>query len=759
MSKKKKIKKIRQNPGKAGKREFFQFDLPEHTKRKVYGVIMFLIAVIISLSFFDKAGIGGRALMRFFTYLIGRAVFILPLLFILGGLVLFNKQKTRPKKEQKLIIGGIFLCLLGFTGLMGIFDSASILGENCGGALGRALSFPLVEFLGIWVAGAIFTAVIVIGGIVLCQSSPISIFDAISKKKEAEEQEEELEAEVSPQIFQKAGDVEFKVKQIGQEKDQLPKPALLEARGLFSKKIKPDTTKQDKEQSGREVSLESMYRLPPLDLLEKDSGIPFSGDVRANSAIIKKTLQNFDISVEMAEVNIGPTVTQYTLKPAEGVKLSRITALSNDLSMALAAPSIRIEAPIPGRPLVGIEIPNKKRAKVGLRSLLECPEFQNSSSRLVFALGRDAAGNPVFDDIAKMPHMIVAGSTGSGKTICLNGIILSLIYRNSPAFLRFILVDPKRVEFPVYNDLPHLLSPVVFSAQKTIDVLKWVIGEMERRFDVLSENRVRDIVGYNEMAARRAGKQDAADEALEPMPYIVLIIDELADVMAARGREVEAGIVRLAQMSRAVGIHLILATQRPSVEVITGLIKANITPRIAFQVASQVDSRTILDVSGAERLLGAGDMLYISSTVAKPKRVQGAYVSEKEVKKVVNFIKSQIADKPDLIISEEMEQRREAAPAGLEAILAGQQQTQGFAESEDEDPLYEEAKRVVIESRRASSSLLQRRLRIGYARAARLIDTLEKRGVVGPGEGAKPREVFVKLKEEQDTDEEGYMKV
>jgi S-DNA-T family DNA segregation ATPase FtsK/SpoIIIE len=762
MSKKKKNKKERQN-GEGGKREFFRFDLAEQTKRKIYGVIMFLIAIIISFSFFDKAGIGGDALMKFFSYLIGRAVFILPLLFVLGGLVFFNiKQESGPKKEQKLIIGGIFLCLLGITGMMGIYSAVRAVSENYGGILGYFLSSPIIKFLGIWGGAVVFIAVVVIGAIILCQSLPFSIFDIIKKRKGTEEQEdeEELEVEVNPQIFQKTGDAEFKVKQIAQEKTQLAKPVLQEARGLFSRKIKPDAVKQDREEDKKEIAPESAYCLPSLDLLERDSGVPFSGDVRANSAIIKKTLQNFDISVEMAEVNIGPTVAQYTLKPAEGVKLSRITALSNDLSMALATPSIRIEAPIPGRPLVGIEIPNKKRAKVGLKSLLEYPEFQNSSAHLVFALGRDAAGNPVFDDIAKMPHMIVAGSTGSGKTICLNGIILSLIYKNSPTFLRFIMIDPKRVEFPVYNDLPHLLSPVIYSAQKTIDVLKWLIGEMERRFDVLSENKVRNIIGYNEIAAKQAARQSAVDETLEPMPYIVLIIDELADVMASRGRDVEAGIVRLAQMSRAVGIHLVLATQRPSVEVITGLIKANITSRIAFQVASQIDSRTILDVGGAEKLLGSGDMLYVSSNTARPKRVQGAYISEKEVKKAVDFIKSQITDKPLSDISDAIEpgERKEAVPTGLETALA-EQPAQDFSESEDDDPLYEEAKRVVIESKRASSSLLQRRLRIGYARAARLIDVLEEKGVVGPGEGAKPREVFVKLEGEQEVDEEGYMKV
>jgi S-DNA-T family DNA segregation ATPase FtsK/SpoIIIE len=333
------------------------------------------------------------------------------------------------------------------------------------------------------------------------------------------------------------------------------------------------------------------------------------------------------------------------------------------------------------------------------------------------------------------------------------------------------MIDPKRVEFPVYNDLPHLLTPIVYSAQKTVDVLKWLITEMERRFDILSESKVRNIIGYNQKVERQSPKQNSGDDALEPMPYIVLIIDELADVMAARGRDVEAGIVRLAQMSRAVGIHLILATQRPSVEVITGLIKANVTSRIAFQVASQIDSRTILDVSGAEKLLGAGDMLYVSSNTPRPKRAQGAYISEKEVKKSVDFIKSQSFEEPVSEILDEMEPKEEGrtdivdvktgvpVPPGLEKAMADRTEQDFSEESEDDDPLYKEAKKIVIESKRASSSLLQRRLRIGYARAARLIDILEEKGVVGPGEGAKPREVYIKLEDEQEIDEEGYMKV
>ena len=473
-----------------------------------------------------------------------------------------------------------------------------------------------------------------------------------------------------------------------------------------------------------EPKLLKNYNLPLVDLLESDKGIPSAGDIKINSAILKRTLQNFDIQVEMSEVNIGPTVTQYTLKPAEGIKLSRITALSSDLSLALAAHPIRIEAPIPGRPLVGIEVPNRVRTVVRLRNLIEHQNFQNSVSNLTLVLGRDVAANPLFADLARMPHLLVAGSTGTGKTICLNSIILSLLYQNSPETLRFLMIDPKRVEFHLYNDLPHLLTPVIQDAQRSVNVLKWLVSEMERRFDILAAGHARDILSYNGMMQK---------EGSTILPYIVLVIDELADLMASRGREIEAGIVRLAQMARAVGIHLIVATQRPSVEVITGLIKANITSRITFQVASQVDSRTVLDMAGAEKLLGAGDMLFVSAEVSKARRIQGAYVSDKEIKRVVKYIKDQALETEGSPVEFNQElEKTMVAGEGFDFMANG-----------SEDPLFDEARKLVIEARKASASLLQRRLRVGYARAARLIDMLEEKGVVGPGEGAKPREILI----------------
>jgi S-DNA-T family DNA segregation ATPase FtsK/SpoIIIE len=588
------------------------------------------------------------------------------------------------------------------------------------------IAVPFLKFFGLLVAQIIFVAAVVVSILIFWQ-----LLRQPQKFRPKEEMEEEITAEIEqkPSLIRKIFSPRFKVKEVPGQTDE----------GLRVEKILPADLKA---KPADVKSSEVVWQAPPLDILETERGGPSAGDTRINAAVIKKTLQNFDISVEMSEINIGPTVTQYALKPAEGIKLSKITGLSNDLALALAAHPIRIEAPIPGKSLVGIEVPNKIRAQVRLRNLIENAGFQKAASALTIALGRDVAGNPAYADLSKMPHLLVAGSTGSGKTIFLNNLMLSLLYRGSPQILRFILVDPKRVEFPVYNELPHLLAPVIYDASRTVNAFKWLIGEMERRFDVLSSARSRDIKSFNEKMAEKGN----------PLPYIVVVVDELADLMAAKGKEVEAGIVRLAQMARAVGIHLVVATQRPSVEVITGLIKANITSRITFQVASQIDSRTVLDTSGAEKLLGAGDMLYLSAELGKPRRIQSAYASEKEVKKVVDYIKSNMkyekGEAEDEIFNNNL-------AIDLEKSLDSPE-TEFDGYSGQEEPLYQEAKRVVLQARKASASLLQRRLRIGYARAARLIDMMEQEGVVGPAEGAKPREVFATSapEKEQDSNED-----
>ncbi len=467
----------------------------------------------------------------------------------------------------------------------------------------------------------------------------------------------------------------------------------------------------------------------PLNLLGVGGGKPTSGDIERNKEIIKGTLENFNIEVEMGDISVGPTVTQYTLRPAEGVKLAQIVSLSNDLALSLAAHPIRIEAPIPGKSLVGIEVPNKMVAQVRVRDIIDSKEFKKRDSNLMISLGKDVTGKIWFTDLTKNPHLLVAGSTGSGKTICINSIIISLMYQNSPEDIKFILVDPKRVELTTYNGTPYLPVQVVTDVRKTVNALKWAVREMEKRFDKFEKAGNRDILSY-----RAAGHE---------MPAIVIIIDELADLMGSAGPELEALIVRLAQKSRATGIHLILATQRPSVNVITGVIKANITSRIAFRVASLVDSRTILDSSGAEKLLGRGDMLFVSAEVSKPKRLQGAFVSENEVKRVTNHLRDKFED---IEYDEEITERPKN----------GQGMDSGDDGGEDED-LIEDAIEIIVNSRIASVSNLQRRMRIGYNRAARIIDILEEREIVSPPQGPnKGREVLVSREALEEDQEDSF---
>jgi S-DNA-T family DNA segregation ATPase FtsK/SpoIIIE len=730
MAKKKKNKRVeRKYKGQEGYREGKSYPILTLRLRKNIGVVLiFLIAIIIGLSFFNKSGIVGKSLFQGVYILVGKTIFLIPLFLGLAGLVFLKSEKKRLATPVFLAVA---LLILGISGLLATRD----LTQRDGGWLGYINSCPLLNYLGPWVTPIIFSVLILIGLLIFWEFLPHKPF-AIAR--EVKELRSSPPFAVARGIEKKK--IEFQMKDIAPPLIKRGEAGAVVDGGLLTEELEGDELA---------VKESIQYKFPPLDLLEVNHEKAVSaGDIEANSFQIKKTLQNFGIPVEMSEVNVGPTVTQYTLKPAEGIKLSRITALTSNLSLALAAHPLRIETPIPGRSLVGIEVPNKTRALVRLRELISSPSFQDSPLPLIFCLGKDVSGKPIFADLGKMPHLLVAGSTGSGKTICLNSLILSLIYRNSPRTLKFILVDPKRVEFPAYNGLPHLLGPIILNGQKAVNVLNWLTGEMERRFEVLAAVKATDITSYNKIIR---GRKDITLSS--SMPYIVLIIDELADLMAAKGREIEAGIVRLSQMARAVGIHLVVATQRPSVEVITGLIKANITSRVAFQVPSQIDSRTILDGAGAETLLGGGDMLFISSQLSRPKRIQGAYISPREIKKIVAFCKKESPGEDDELrsssrfanarVGDESKDEQETLEESLEKELTEPESSSGISMLED-DSLYEEAKRVVIESNKASASLLQRRLRVGYARAARLLDILEEKGVIGPGEGAKPRKIYLK---------------
>ena len=472
------------------------------------------------------------------------------------------------------------------------------------------------------------------------------------------------------------------------------------------------------------------YSYPPINLLEESKAISnadISEELKSNAQRLVDTLKSFGVQTRVVDISRGPAVTRYELQPSAGVKISKITNLADDIALNLAAAGVRIEAPIPNKAAVGIEVPNKNVNVVTIREVIDSAVFENAASRLTVALGKDIAGNITVADLAKMPHLLIAGSTGSGKSVCINSIIISLLYKASPDEVKLLMVDPKMVELGGYNGIPHLLVPVVTDPKKAAGALCWAVGEMMNRYKTFGDNNVRDITGYNKLAEQTEG--------MEKMPHVVIIIDELSDLMMVAPNEVEDYICRLAQMARAAGMHLVIATQRPSVDVITGIIKANIPSRIAFAVSSQVDSRTILDMGGAEKLLGRGDMLFYPVGSSKPTRVQGCFVTDKEVERVVAFVKE--GEKIDYD-SEIMEEIDRQAVTGSKRGGNG-----GAAASDDEDEFTPQAIECVVEAGIASTSLLQRRLKLGYARAARIMDELEQRGIVGPPEGSKPRQVLI----------------
>ncbi|MDO8572148.1 MAG: DNA translocase FtsK [bacterium] len=710
--------------------------LKQETRHAVISIVLFVAAVLFILASFHKSGVVGNYLYTALSALLGVGYFILPILLIL--LAISFLKETRPNFALSTG-GGSILFMLSALGIIDILSK-----NSSGGIVGKIVSVPILKLFDLTAGLILLTAILATSFLIMFDTRPrIEPLVLLFKKLFSR----------TPKVDETVSEVEIEVTtgEESEERDEdAPKPVLQSAQSESVGKIK--TVLGIGKNKNKEISVEFIgkgtFNPPPLSLLEGDRGKPGVGDIKANANIIKRMLQNFGIDVEMDEVTIGPSVTRYALKPAEGVRLSKILSLQNNLELALAAHPVRIEAPIPGKSLVGIELPNNTKTTVGLGTLLSDETYQKSVKSLLLALGKDISGHAHFADLGKMPHLLIAGATGSGKSVTIHTIVNSLLFRNSPENMRFVMIDPKRVELTLYNGIPHLLTPVITDAKKAILALKWAAKEMERRYNILEGESVRDISSYHktivEPAMKKVGNkqpptndtdtENGVSSLPEKMPYIVIIIDELADIMTSYPRELESAIVRLAQMSRAVGIHLILSTQRPSVNIITGLIKANIPARVALQVTSQIDSRTILDMGGAEKLLGAGDMLYISGEMSKPIRIQSAYISEAEVKNVVKFLKSEYGD----AIPEEISL---TASPGKNSLFESSFDDE---ELEDDDELYEEAREIVIETGKASSSYLQRRLKVGYARAARLLDVLEEKGVVGPGEGSKPRDVLEK---------------
>lgn len=692
-----------------------KIELKEETRFSIWGILFIILGLLITFSLFDMAGPFGDFMYLIFHKFLGVGYYILPILLFVISLSFLRKEKLEFAQAQLIFGGTTLLSILGILDIT-INGKEKSLNYDFGGYLGSIVSWPFLKLFGLYASILVMGGLLIISIIILFDQKP-NLYEFISKiinffKRDISSFKREQNDEVIKEeeiVDKKEKEVIEKNEIIEHDESQVKEEPIIEKEVKF-KKIHTD------------------YVAPPMSLLEKDRGKPNTGDMKGNMNIIQRTLLTFGVSVEMDEVTIGPTVTRYALKPAQGVKLSRIVGLQNELALALSAKTIRIEAPIPGKSLVGIEIPNKIKSTVGLATLLSDDKFQNSAKVLTVALGRGLSGKSIFGNLAKMPHLLVAGTTGSGKSVTIHSIITSLLYRNGPLDLRLILVDPKRVELTLYNKIPHLLTPVITDPKKTILALKWAAKEMDRRYDILQAESVQNIESYHSNVYGKAKK----GEIVERLPYIVIIIDELADIMQTYPRELESSIVRLAQMSRAVGIHLILSTQRPSVNVITGLIKANIPTRVALQVSSQIDSRTILDQGGAEKLLGAGDMLYSSAENPHPERLQSAFISEDEVKRVVEYLrKAYINELPDMI---ELTGNIEKGNNSLFSDNIGEQ--------DGDDNLYEDARIIVIEAGKASTSYLQRKLGIGYARAAKLIDMLEERGIVGPGNGAKPRDVL-----------------
>jgi len=709
-----------------------QHTLPTGFWNQVGAVGLLAISVLLIVAWFGVGGPVLEWLQSASLATIGYAVYILPLLFIYVAIEIFRAEENRL--PIVLYVSGVGL-VLWFAGLFGLLGTS---GNQTGGFLGKTLNDGVLALVDSGVAVFIYILLILLTSLFIIRVSPFvlirKLWELIRTRSEEGEQKENVKVmRKAAELDVRGETAEFKMNAGVPVADPTDK----KSGRLSSLKGSVQQDKVAESQAALVSVRDPNWQAPSLDLLEKKQNPADAGDVQHNAKIIKDTLAEFAIDVEMEGANIGPKVTQYTLKPPQGVKLTRITQLETNIALNLAAQTLRIEAPIPGMRAVGIEVPNRRAADVRLRGILESKQWQATHEPLGFAIGKDISGDAVVGQLNKMPHLLVAGQTGSGKSVMINTLLTSLLYRNSPSEMKLILVDPKQVEMAPYEDIPHLLTPVITEPEKTISALKWAVNEMERRYRLLAEAKMRDIKSYNQSLGSRGrkiavtdeeGPSDTADGA---MPYIVIVIDELADLMMVAARDVEALIVRLAQKARAVGIHLVLATQRPSVDVITGLIKANIPARIAFTVASQIDTSTTLDQIGAEKLLGQGDMLMKTAEMPKPKRIQGAWVMDQEVMKITDHLRMQSAPQyNDEIVSQPVHLN---GKGGVVMDYGG----------EGGDDMYQDALRVVIESRKASTSLLQRRLRIGYARAARIIEEMEEQGVIGPADGSRPREVLI----------------
>lgn len=781
MEKKKKI--INKKNSKNIRRKPKQID----AKGEIFGLFLMALGIIFFISIYsDKMGIIGRLVYKALSILFGSANFVFPLLLIFWGM-LYNLTATKLYTKRYIIC-----CLVIFLFILILLDGSKELDltlvdrlnksveylsiTKSGGIIGALLGFFLYKMLGslgTYILAAVIILITLYLMIKINIDEIVMAFEDISeyiqdkkrileakKLKNEEKKKDDLLSEEKHNSKEKLKDI-FLTKLLNKNNKKIKeKINNNEQADIFDEKIvikeynnssdniettyvetveKSDIvnkenlnyeelTEEDKEEFNNidENIVEDIYSFPDIALLNvnKVKNSISNQEIIKNGKIIEKTLDNFNMDCNITAINKGPVITCYELKPAPGIKLSRIVSLADNISMALGSSDIRIEAPIPGKTVVGIEVANKIKDSVSLREILESDEFKNTKSDVPLTLGKDVEGNIIISSISDMPHLLIAGATGSGKSVCINTIIINILYKSSPKDVRLLLIDPKVVELSVYNGIPHLLIPVVTNPKKAGYALNWAVDEMEKRYKLFAEAQVRDINGYNK-------KKEKEGKGSSKLPIIVIIVDELADLMMVSSNEIEDYIARLAQMARACGMHLILATQRPSVDVITGTIKANIPSRIAFAVSSAIDSRTILDQSGAEKLLGKGDMLFFPSSASKPKRVQGAFISDEEVEKVVDFIKL----------------NNTSTDKSNETYIANQIKVKEEDDNLDLDPLFNDAINYVLNDEQASISYLQRKLKVGYSRAARIVDQMEDLGIIGPHEGSKPRKLL-KTKEE-----------
>lgn len=728
--------------------------LPAGFWAQVGAVFLIAFAFFLVLSWF---GAGGTALTLIHGSLIkfmGCAAFFLPPILIFISVEIFRDEYN---KVPALNTFGFIMILIWISGFFGLFHAPS--GEHYGGFIGGLSNKIMLGMVNSIVASIIYLLLIAITMLSILRISPIVVIQKITeliktndfaidsrnakvferaKKSIAISDKEDKEATFGNSEIKLNAGVDFLNKEDKEKESKKRKPLV-----KIHKNKEPESEVQKKNNDDSPKKFDdSNWQAPGLDLLDHKQSPADAGDVEQNARIIKDTLSDFNIDVNMEAANIGPRVTQYTLVPQSGVKLSRIENLSDNIALNLAAETIRVEAPIPGKKAVGIEIPNIKSADVRLFSVLDSKEWKKAHNPLTFAIGKDISGHPVVGNLSKMPHLLIAGQTGSGKSVMMNALLTSLLYRHSPKEMKLILVDPKVVEMTAYEDIPHLLTPIINDPDKALSALKWAVNEMERRYRVLADEKIKEIESYNKYINEKNEKikENTVDgetpELIEPMPYIVIVVDELADLMMAASKDVEAMIVRIAQKARAVGIHLVLATQKPVVSVVTGLIKGNVPSRIAFKVAANGDSRTILDRGGAEKLLGHGDMLFYMNGAPNLRRVQGAFVTDKEVLDITNYIRSQGPPQyNDEVISQQVQ------PGAMGGIVMD-----GMSANVDEN--FEDAVKVAIEAGKISTSYLQRKFRIGYGRAAKIIDEMEERGVVGPPKGSKARDVLISSYEE-----------